>query len=305
MEKNINEKVSFRDFLKDAVENGKLATYRADPILTSTDSAIVEKVVFPGVDILTSPTEAALRKLGVTFFGPDLKGTLVVPSMAEDTGAFYVEWGSDYTVDASAASANMATSSLTLTPRRVSHSQAISKETLLQATPGLYNSIVQNLLNGVWNAVTVDFFKQVKADCASANDHLITGYGPDTAIYTALVGLEASMGGKVLTSPAYVITPTTRAKYSTSAKMTNQGPIFENDKINSYPAFSLGAQEASKVTFADWSKTALAQFGPVEIIVDPYTDAKKGLINLTMVGMFDSGLINYRGIASFVDPSVA
>lgn len=292
MENIIKEQTNFRDWLKEAVDSGKSATFRADPIVTSTDTGIINKQVAPGIDILTSPAEAFLRNLGVTFF-PDLTGNFVVPAMAEDTGVFYAE-------DTSAASASMTPASITLAPRRVSHSQAISKETLKQTSPGVYNGIVQNLFNGLWNCVTNDLFDQMSVDCASTRE----GRTGTSLSWTDMVNMEASLGGLNLISPAYVTTPAVKSYLSTTARMTNQGPIFENGKINSYPAYGVPAANTKKITFADWSKSCVGQWGPIEIIVDPYTDAKKGLINLTIVGLFDTGVFNKRGFATLVDVSI-
>lgn len=304
--KNLNEKPTFRDWLKEAVDEGKSAVYRADPIITSTDTGLINKTVFPGIDTLVSPGEAFLRQLGVTFF-PNLTGNFAVPSMAEDTGAFVVEWSSDYTVDASAASANMAPSSLTLAARRVTHTQSISKETLNQTSPGVYNSIVQGLIDGLWNAVTYDLFDNVLVDCTSSNTHTVTA-APTSAFnitFTDFVNMEASLGGKILASPAYVITPTMRANLTVTAKMTNQEGIYEDGKINSYPAYAVSAQNSKYSSFGDWSKACVGQWGPIEIIVDPYTNAKKGLIDLTCVGLFDTGVFNKRAIVNLFDSSVA
>jgi len=287
------EKPTFRDWLKEAVDSGRSASLRADPIITSTDTDIVEKTVFGGIDVLTSPAEAFLRQLGVQFFS-GLNGQFVVPAMAQSTGKFVAE-------NQDASSASLSTTSLTLTPRRVSHSQAISKETLVQTSPGIYNGIIQNLVNGVWNCVTNDVFDQVLADCPSTNENSKTTY----VTWTNLVDMEASLGDYMLTSPAYVVTPATRAYLSTTAKMTNQGPIYDAGKINSYPAYAVPAQNTSVITFADWNKVCVGQWGGLEIIVDPYTDAKKGLINLTIVGMFDSGVYNTLGVLNLYDPSVA
>lgn len=286
---------TFRDWLKEAVDQGKTATYRADPILASTDTTLVQKQV-AGLDILTSPGEAFLRQLGVTFY-PGLVGNFVVPSLAEDTGQFVTEGVSD------ASSANMATSSITLAARRISHTQAISKETLAQTSPGIYNGIVQNLVNGLWNCVTNDLFDQVRIDCTSTNDKTIK-YGA-AGIYSALVGMEASIGGKLMSNPAYVFTPTMRAGLATTASLTNQGPIYENGKVNSYPAYGVPAQNTGVISFGDWSKTCVGQWGPIEIIVDPYTSAKTGLINLTIVGLFDTGCFNKLGMVNWIDGSVA
>jgi hypothetical protein len=289
---NINEKISFRDWLKEAVEAGKSATFRADPIVVATDSAIIQKTVFPGIDVLTSPAEAFLRQLGVSFYG-DLNGQFVLPAADESTAKFVNEAGD-------ASSANLSTSSLTLSPRRISHSQSISKETLNQVSPAVYAGIVQNLVNGVWNCVTNDVFDQIVVDCPSSLKKTLTTY----ASFSDYVGLEASIGGKILTSPAYVITPKQRAYQSVTPKMTNQEGVYANGMINGYPAYGVPAQNTGQINFGDWAGVAVGQWGSLEIIVDPYTNAKKGLIDLTIVGMFDTGVANTARIYTLLDGSV-
>ena len=144
--------VQFRDFLKNAVDGKGPRSFelRADPIATTTQAGIINKDVANSVDILVSPGEAFLRSLGVTFYS-SLSGNFVVPAMAEGTAGFVNE-------AADASTANMAHDVLTLAARRVSASQAITKETLAQTNPAIYSSIVQNLVNGIWNAVTTDYF---------------------------------------------------------------------------------------------------------------------------------------------------
>jgi hypothetical protein len=290
--KNINEKPTFRDWLKESVEEGRQATYRADPILSNTDTTVIEKQVFAGVDVLTSPGEAFLRQLGVTFY-PGLVGNFVVPSMAESTAKFVTE-------TQNASTANLATTSITLAARRVSHTQSISKETLAQTSPAIYNSIVQNLVDGLWNCVTNDLFDQVRADCTSTNEvNILT----TSLNFTHLVNMEASIGGLMLAKPAYVTTPAVGAYLKTLPKLTNQVGVYEDDKINGYPAYAVPAQNANVVTFGDWSRACVGQWGPISIIVDPFTSAKSGLINLTIEGLFDTGVYNKLGFTNRIDVS--
>ena len=296
--KNIDEQTNFRSLIKQAVEEGKGITLRADPILTSTDTTILNKQVFAGVDVLTSPGEQFLRDLGVTFF-PGLNGQFVVPSMTQDTGTFPGENTNAAKTDASSLS------SLTLAPRRVAHTQAISKETLAQTNPAIYNSIIQNLVNGFWNCVANDLFDQVRTDCGSTNEKNMGLPTAESALsFTTLVNMEASVGDYILAKPAYVVTPAARAYLATTAKMTNQGGIFEDGMVNGYPCFSVPAQNPKVISFGDWSKACVGTWGQVNIIVDPFTDAKKGLINLTLEGMVDTGVYNKRGIVNIYNASI-
>jgi len=276
--------VQFRDWLKDAVESGKNASFRADPIITTTQTGVINKEVANSVDILTSPAEAWLRQLGVTFF-PGLTGNFVVPSMAQDTAVFMLE-------SSTAESANMAHDALTLTARRVTHSQSISRETLAQTNPAIYNSILQNLVNGVWNAVTNDVFDQLETDAATQKS-ATTAAG---LVYGDIVKMEASIGGLNIGSGAYVTTPTTKAYLKQKALLgTDNGPVWGLDNtVNGYPAYGVPAANAGKLYFGDFSRAAVGSWDSLEIIIDPYTSAKKGQIDLTIIGLFDTGITNKR-----------
>jgi hypothetical protein len=289
-----SEKQSFRDWLVEAVNEGKMASYRADPIVVATDAGLINKNVMPGIDVLTSPGEAFLRQIGVTFFS-GLNGNFVVPSMGQDTGVFVAEAS-----DAGGISANMASASLTLAARRITHSQAISKETLAQTSPTVYSAIVQNLVNGFWNCLVNDVYDQIDADATTQ----ITSLGRNPT-FSDVVNQEASLNGLYLTSPAYVTTPAEKAYLTRTAYMTNQVGIWYDNKINGYDAYCTPAANVNKIYFGDWSRVCVGLWGstPYEIIVDPYTDSKKGLISLTIVGMADTGCYNKRGFAILADAS--
>jgi HK97 family phage major capsid protein len=274
--------VAFREWLVDAVENDKKTTFRADPIISSTDSAIIEKTVAAGIDILKSPAEAYVRSLGVQFY-TGLKNQLVLPRMAEDTAAFPGE-------NTGAASAGLSTSSLTLAPRRVSHTQSISKETLSEVNPALYTSILQNLLDGVWNCVTNDLFDTAQTDTVGQRQTAgIT--------YATIAGLEASLGYTNIGSLNFVTTPGNKATLKTTARMTAQSPIWGDDNtVLGYPASACPGANATMMYLGDFSKLVVAQWGGIEIVVDPYKDAAKGLINLTVIGMFDTGCYQPKAI---------
>lgn len=285
----------FREFLTNAVNgNGsKSFEYRADPILTSTNTAVINKTVANSVDILVSPGEAFLfGQLGVTRYS-GLNGNFVVPSMAQDLATFPGE-------DASAASANMAPESLTLAARRVTHTQAITKETLAQTNPAIYAGIVQNLINGIWNAVANDVFDTLESDAASQ----IGAFSGGPITYTDVVNMEASIGGLNIGAGAYVTTPAVKAFLKTTASLTNQGPIWMDNQVNGYPAFGVPAANTDKVYFGDFSRMAVGEWGGIEIVVDPYTKAKQGEIVLTAVALVDSGCTNKRAFAIMADASV-
>lgn len=284
--------VEFRDWLKDSVVKGKTDQFnglaeRADPILSTTDPDMITKTVAPGIDILTSPAEAFLRKLGITFY-TGLVGTFAVPSMAEDTATFVGE-------DVSALSADMLPDSAVLAPRRVTHTQSISRETLAQTNPGIYASILQNLVNGLWNAVTNDVFDTLDVDAATQ----FSTVNEAKVSFGTVLGAEASIGGLNIGAGAYVTTPSIKAylKGTIALGTTAGAPMWNNNELNGYPVYGVPAANAGHLYFGDWSREAVGQWGGIEVIVDPYTGAKTGTIKLTAIGMFDTACTNKRAFA--------
>jgi len=278
---------SFREFLVGAVEGNGSRKFelRADPIITSTDADIINKSVANGIDILKAPAQEFLTQLGVTMY-TGLTGNFAVPSMDEDLATFPGE-------DASAASANMTPDSLVLAARRVTHTQSITRETLAQTNPGVYASIVQNLVNGVWKAVTNDVFDTLETDAATQ----IKTTGASIT-YQNILDMEASVGNYVIANQAYVTTPTGKSFLKgLNASSAGIKFVWEGNEMNGYPAYGVPSANSNRVYFGDWSKQVVGQWGGLEIIVDPYSNAKKGLINLTAVGLFDTGCANKRAFA--------
>jgi HK97 family phage major capsid protein len=275
--------VRFRDFLIDAVEKGQQATFRVEPMLSTSNTDILNKTVKP-VDVMTSPGEAFLRGLGVTIY-TGLNGQIVLPNMEQETAAFVAEATCN-------GDASMNIADIILAPRRITNSQSVTREFLAQTNPDIYQSLLNNLVTGIWNGVVSDFFTQVVTD-AGAAQQVITG---TTVTYANILSMEASLGCYSL-SPKYVATPNGRATLKTMATVASiAGPAWANDQLNGYPATAICAVPANHLFLADWSKTVLGQWGGIEVIVDPYTYASCGKVKITTLGLFDSGVYNPRAI---------
>jgi len=283
----------FQAFLRGAIDGKGPLSFRVEPMLSTSNTDIINKSVANSLDILTSPAEAFLRGLGVTFF-PGLTGNFVVPSMAQDHATFPGE-------NTDAADASMNVVDLVLAARRVTHAQSITKETLAQTNPAIYNGIVQNLVDGIWNAVTYDLFDTIQTDAATQ----IVGVTAAGLVYGDLVNMEASIGGLNIGAGAYVTTPAVKGYLKQKIAIgTGAGPaIWDMDTVNGYPAYGVPAANANKVYFGDFSRTCVGQWGGIEIIVDPYTLAKSGKIQLTAVALVDTGVTNKLAINFSADVS--
>jgi len=284
--------LEFRDFLKNAVEKNGKREFETRDWLASNPTDIIQKQIASKVDILTSPAESFLRSLGVTFY-EGLTGNFVVPAMAQDTATFPGE-------NTTAVDASMVTVSLTMAPRRVTHFQRITKETLAQTNPGIYNGIVQNLYNGLWNAITYDVFDKLETTAAS---QIGQKAGSTYLTYVDLLNMEASINALNIQAPAYITTPTTKAYLKGTVQSGTYNMIWNGNQVNGYNAYALPAANVKKVYFGDWTREAVGLWGTPEIIVDPYTRAAYGEIVLTIVGLVDTGCYNPRAFVIMNDSS--
>ena len=292
MENTIERKpvvVEFRDWLREAVETGKNTSFRADPILASTDTDMITKTVAPGIDVIPNPGEQFLRDLGVTFY-ENLQGNFSVPSMDSDLATFVAE-------DASGASADMLPDSLVLQARRLTHQQSITRETLAQTNPGVYQSILANLVEGIGNALVKDVMATVISDAATQVKVTST-----TVTNTDILNMEASLGGKFLGKPAFVTSPVGRALLKgTIARGTTAGDAIwrDDNTVNGYKAVAPATTQltANRCILGDWSKEVVGKFGGYEIVVDPYSQAHRGRIILTIIALVDTGNANKRAFA--------
>jgi hypothetical protein len=288
-----NRNESLSNWLQSVSRGEKVSDYkfelRADPILSTTDSNIINNVV-KNVDIMFSPNEELLKALGVNVLY-NCNGTISMPSMDQ----IIVKIANE---NEDASTADMVTSTNKLNLKRFTAYQTISLETLAQ-TNGMGETIMSNLYNSLWNKVVEDYFDQLDVDAATR----IKEISGATLTFDDIVMMEASVGQYDLLNPKYVMSPETKAFCKKTAALTNQEAIWKNGKVNEYNAYSSTAVNGEKIYFGDFNKSTVAQWDAITTIVDPYSDAKKGLVTFTIVGMFDSGVQNKNAFCIINDAS--
>ena len=266
---------------------------RAEPVLTTTDTGIINKIVDPTVDVKKSYGMTFLQDtLGVrTIEG--VQGNLVLPSMAES-----IAYNSLENVDTSTA--NQAPSSITLAAQRVDYFQGYTREFLAQTST--YNSLVQDLVDGIGVKHVSNFFDAVDADII---DSSIAQAGGSLA-YADLLNLEAAIADN-FGNAQFVTTPAVKAYLrNLNAGSANIKFAWSDDgQVIGYPAHSASACNTGKLIFGDFSKATMATFGTgmMEIVIDPYTSKKNGVIEVYAVELADYGVANPRHFAT-MDASI-
>lgn len=141
--------------------------------------------------------------------------------------------------------------------------------------PGILNtSGINSLTFGAaptW-AKVVDFEKEIDSDNA----------------------LQGSLG--------YVSTPTTKAKWKTTVKVTNQAVfLLQDGKANDYRFESSKQIPSDRVIFGDWSQAIIGDWAGIEIVVDPYSRKKTAEVEVTVNVMTDFALRHVEAFCASTD----
>jgi hypothetical protein len=265
--------------------------YRADPLLTTTNTAIINKTV-GALNIKMTPGESFVRALGVNIL-TGLNGNFVLPSAPEVTAGFVSENG-----DVSTGS--FAPANVTLAPRGVGVSQTWTREYASQINPDIAGTMIQAMLNAVWVEVAKDLFVQIKADAAVSQKGHVGG----SLSYSTLLGMEASIG-YMMARPAFVMGRALKG-YLRGLNASSAGIKFtwtDDNAIAGYPAFSESVVPSTNVFFGDFADAYVGQWEDLSLILDPYTYAASRKVKATVNGLFDSGYANPKGLCWIADAS--
>lgn len=127
-----------------------------------------------------------------------------------------------------------------------------------------------------------------------------------TMNWEQIVAMETSadLNNALFGNLAYIMNPTLVGKAKTKVKDASGagGFIFGNDgqgMLNGYRALRTnnipkGLQESSDefgIVFGNWADYFLGQWGAIDMLVDPYTQASNGMVRLVINSYWDMGMI--------------
>lgn len=99
--------------------------------------------------------------------------------------------------------------------------------------------------------------------------------------------VDEALDLKNVQNKTYILSPT--AKTAFRAEMVNpMTPLFSNKEVDGYPTFITSNVVADGFIAGDFSDLVIAQWGGLDITVDPYTQANKGKVRLVVNCYFDA-----------------
>lgn len=292
-----------------AAKGGILVPMRVNPLattLTTGGSTTGAETVFTEygefIDLLRNLS--VCTRMGARTL-TNLTGPITFP---KQTGAASVSWvaenpGSDV------SGSNPTFGTLTMSPKTLMGTVPVSRQLLVQSTPDVEGIIRQDLAEGhalAWDLAGIH---------GSGNSNQPTGVYAASGVNAVAMGgvptfgklvdmeTEINKDNSLLGTMGFVTTPGMAGKMrqtlesaTAGASWIWQGPVLGGNMIG-YRATSsnqvsatLGGGSEHGIVLGNWADLLIGMWAGMELVVDPYTNAKQGLVNITSFQMVDIGL---------------
>ena len=257
---------------------------RANVTVTAEGEDIVATDLFD----IVSPLRAknVLVEAGAKFLS-GLKGDVQLPIMS----ACNVNWAGEV---AAAQDGAGAFSSIVLKPNRLTAYVNISKQLLAQDTLDVENIIRQDLINAINSKLESTILGDGAAQDGLNPGGMFYGKTPETiSDFAGIAEVEAEVEENNVFGPCkWVVSPKFKAALRALSLGENVAAnLFYNSEIDGTVALSTSNVESKKAIYGDFSNLAIGQWGAIDVTVDPYTQAKNGMIVLVVNCYFDAKVI--------------
>jgi len=276
------------------------------------------------VDLLRNA--ALVSKLGATIIN-GAQGNIVIP---KQTGSAEGQWLAE---GGSVTESDQTFGQVTLSPKTVSARTSISRQALLQSSIDLESIIQKDLASALGLAIDKAAISGTGADYQPRGILNTTGIGTvvggDNGLVPAwshIVNLQTELSSQnaLLGNLAFLTNGKMIGKLMQTEKAANTAEFIVKDlpdaesmtKIggalcgvsNQVPSnLTKGTSDSvcSAIIYGNWADLIIAQWGALDIIVDPYTDSNKGQLNITAFLTIDIAVRHAESFAVMMDALTA
>lgn len=206
---------------------------------------------------------------------------------------------------------------VTLTPKRLTGYANLSNVILAQNGPAAEASVMRDLGRNMGTQIDAAMFGS--SNVASAPTAIVQTTGTLTFTESAAggaAGAASDMLEAIQTiaddhgldgNLAFVNQWALYSNIKSAAQVSSVSPLYQDDRLAGYPAYFSSAPATAggpPITsadglFGDFSRVYFAQFGPSNIMVDPYTRSEYNEVRLIMNNHFDWGVASGASFVKF------
>ena len=284
-EKDAEFRQAFNKAVIEASQNGQPIPLRASALIDKADAQ-------PLVELTIGDIIGPLEK-GMVL---DKVGCKIQTGLTDDWAYPVVE-----AVEATIAGESVAISdsdidisSVKPTPRRVAITVPVTRTAMVMTNDRLYNIVVSSLrmaiqrtLNNWMFAGTAVVTGTEGPFVAPTTTQTFAGAAPTYAEICGLVGAVDATGIVPGPTAAFVMSNAMKAALKATSRGNGDRMVIENDMIDGVPVFVTEYAPANTVYFGYFSYCLVGQFGDSNLVVDPYTGAKKNQVQFTLNTHFD------------------
>jgi HK97 family phage major capsid protein len=194
--------------------------------------------------------------------------------MPKQTGTATFSWLDE---DADNTDSDLDFGLVSLRPRTVAGSVAITRRLMLQTSGEVENMIRQDLLFGLAEAIDNDGLATILATSGIGAQEISALIKRPT--WEEIVALETDVdeANALRGNPAYVMRPSMKGKLKTAVKAAGTADfIWADNMVNGMRGASTTQMPVDQVLFGDFSQLMIGLWGAVDLTVDTSTKAKSG-----------------------------
>ena len=267
-----------------------------------TDDAIVATVATQGQEIVETEKlnileplrgKSILSEVGATFL-TGLVGNISIPRYSGST----VGWKGEMVA---ADNGEGAFDTVELSPKRLTAYIDISKQFLVQDSVGAEEMLRSDIVNALISKLEQTIFGDAAGDTTKPAG-IFYGAEEVNPSYAAVCEAEAEVtdfsGNK-----RFVMSPSMRAQFkqtTISGEQTDLRLLMEGNEVNGYPVSTSSNVLSEGWAFGDFRELVVAQWGSIDIVVDPYTLATKNAVRLVINAFFDAAVRRDGAILPYV-----
>jgi HK97 family phage major capsid protein/HK97 family phage prohead protease len=186
-----------------------------------------------------------------------------------------------------------------LTPKNVGAYTEISRQLLLQSSPGAEGIVTDDLAQVV--ALAADYACIAGAGGAAPTGIISTaGIGTvsgTTLAYAGVLEFQTDVAGSNVTPlrGGYVTTPAVAGLCMARSRFANTDtPLWDGNiwdaRMAGFPAMSSNQMPTAAMIFGDWSELVVGEWGVLEVEVNPYANFQAGIIGVRAIYSMDCAL---------------
>lgn len=179
--------------------------------------------------------------------------------------------------------------SVELSPKRLTAYIDISKQFLTQDSVGAEEMLRSDIVNALIAKLEQTIFGDAVGDTTKPAG-IFNGAQVVAPSYAGVCAAEAELTD-YLGDKRFVMSPTAKSSFkqtTISGEKSDLRLLMQGNEVDGYPVSSSSNVVTGGYAFGDFSELVVAQWGGIDIVVDPYTLATKNAIRLVINAFFDA-----------------